>query len=237
VRKEAKIIAMLLLLFSIASHIWAQQTKPSVFEKLEFRIGAGGFWTNSNTIINYKPERFGVFTDFKSTGWSLMLDLEINDKIGFSTGFKTSPGQFSSDSVNYPTTTYPDQWTSINYDFQEWEIPLRFRYYISKGSIKPYLDISISINQFSRFTYSGTNYLPWVLEGEDFTIEEESKNNASYDVGGGVYIDLTDKISLALDARYQFAELYWRHRREIVIKRPVFGAGIYWKFKEKIYDR
>lgn len=238
-RKEAKFSCILLLLVSLSSSIWAQngEPTPSVFEKLEFRIGAGAFYTFSNTTINYKPERFGVFTDFRSTGWSIMIDLDINDKVGFSTGFKTSPGQFGSDSVNYPTILNPEQWTTLNYEFQEWEIPLKFRYYLGKGRIRPYLDISISLNRFSKFTYSGTNYLPWNLSGDDFVIEGESRNNASYDAGGGAYIDLTNKISLALDARYQLAELYWGYKREIVIKRPIIGASIFWKFKEITYDR
>lgn len=225
------------LIFINTSFLFSQgKPKPSVFKKMEIRLGAGAFWLTTDPEINYKPERFGSFEGFSSVGGQILIDIELNDKLGFTSGFKLSPGNIFADSVNYPTPARPEQWTRINYDFTEWEIPLRFRYYISKGKIRPYVDFSISLNRFYEFTYSGTNFTPFFLiEGEDFEEKGIPRNNASYDIGGGVYIDFGEKLSFMFDARYQLAELYWGFRREIVMQRPVIGAGFFWRLNETVW--
>lgn len=214
------------------------ETKPSVFKKMEWRVGAGAFWHDATPDINYKPERFGVFEGFNTIGGQFLFDIELNDRLGFTTGFKISSGNIFSDSVNYPTTRYPEQWTRINYDFTELEIPLRVRYYISTGKIRPFVDFSISLNRFLDFTYSGTNFVPFFFpppEGQDFSQAGEPRNNASYDIGGGLYVDLGKNLSLMLDARYQLAEYYWGFRREIVMQRPVISAAIFWRIRDTVW--
>lgn len=216
---------------------WSQsdpEPTPSVFKKVELRLGVGGFWHDSKPTINYTPESTGNFSGFTSTGYKIILDIVVNENLGFSTGFKTSPGYMHSDSVDYPIFGLGFQWKQIDYTFQEWEIPLRFRYYLTKGRIQPFIDGSISINRFSKFIYSGTSYEPrYFPEGIEFESEEVTRFNGSYEIGGGVYFHLTKKLSISLDARYQLAELYWRENvNELIFKRPVLGFGIFWSLKE-----
>lgn len=216
---------------------WAQnnpEVSPSVFKKVELRLGVGGFGHKIVPDLATNPERYAIFTGSSNIGWQVLFDLEINDKFAFSTGFKTSPGNIHSDSVNIPSSSYPDQRSVIDYDFQEWEIPLRFRYYFGKRKLHPYIDGSISINRFSSFYYSRSDYHPVSFpDGKHEKTKSRSKLNTSFDAGVGLHYELTTKLSIALDARYQLAELYWSYNgKEIILNRPIIGLGVFWKLKE-----
>lgn len=238
--KVQKLFSLFLPFLIFVSPLYAQISpaeKPSVFKKMEVRIGAGAFWHNSNPEINYKPERFSTFLGYSRGGWQLLFDLEFNDRFSISTGFKTASGDIFMDSTKYPATANLDSWTYIHYDFQEWEIPLRFRYYFGNGKLRPFVDGAISLNRFSRFTYRGITFRSFFApEGEAFTEEGIPRNNASYDLGGGVHLDLSNNFSLLLDARYQLAELYWGPTKEIVMQRPVLGMAILWRLNESVWQ-
>lgn len=236
----SKIIqAFFLLLFLVifSNFLSAQQSsqkKPSVFKEMEIHLGLGTYWARVNPEVQYDPERFNVFYDYDQWGIQFTVDVELNDKISFSTGFKRTSNTIQMDTSAFPPRSLNDRWSYFVYDFKEWEIPLRFRYIFSKKSIKPFLDGAISLNGLSQFSITGFRFnRSNPSGGDEFIYRGDPLNNASYDLGGGLYIDIGNKLTLMFDARYQLAEFFYISREPIQLKRPILGMSLYWTLIER----
>lgn len=209
--------------------------KPSVFKEMEIHVGMGTNWANVNPVVQYNPQRFNVFPRYNQWGIQFMVNIELNDRISISTGFKRTSNFIEMDTTEFVPRSLNDRWSYRVYDFKDWEIPLRFRYIFSQKSIRPFLDASISLNGLSQFSIYGFRFNrsnPSSTRDELF-LTGSPENNGSYDLGGGVYIDIGKKLSLMLDARIQLSEFFWISKEPIQLKRQIIGMSLYWNLLER----
>ena len=216
-----------------------------IFQNFDIRLGAGAFWQDNQPALPPLLE-FGhsAYTSSPSTGWALMLDFELNKKLGLSTGFKSSSTVFSADLSDlgiWASAGFP-YYRTLEFDMKSWEVPISLRFYFAREKkLRPYLDISMGINNLNYMKREGQYHDPQGIT-EDYTYLKDERTgwNLSYSGGGGIYYDISPFISVALDVRYQKAELYYFHSPdeqgsvstggreiEIAIQRPVIGFGIY----------
>ncbi|MEM8892418.1 MAG: outer membrane beta-barrel protein [Bacteroidota bacterium] len=216
-----------------------------IFQNFDIRLGAGAFWQdNQPDLPPLLTFGHSAYTSSPSIGWSLMLDFELNRKLGLSTGFKSSTTVFTADLSDlgiWSAAGFP-YFRTLEFDMKTWEIPMSLRFYFNREKrLRPYLDISMGVNNFHYFKRTGQYHDPQGIT-EDYTYnrEERTQWNLSYSGGVGLYYDISPIISVALDLRYQKAEMYYFHsvddtslgaenagELEIAIQRPVIGLGIY----------
>lgn len=232
------LLSMLIGCFFCWSPLSAQSSSDELepmLKRLQFRVGAGGFWHRSKPRFENKPDYgFGIYQGFQSLGWGIYLDLEANERWGFTTGFKASPGILHSDSVNTFSASRLDHYSTVDFTIREWEIPLSLKYYFIKGSIRPFAVFNMGVNGSSQFTVSGTHFHP-SESNEPFPFSEElrTKIHVSVDVGGGLSWKIRESLLLVLDARYQNATLVYRYNsRRLALIRPLIRAELYWQITE-----
>lgn len=240
-------LTLLLLLFSPSLYTQTEERGP-IFQKLSFRLGAGGFWqNNSPRIASLFIYGHDSYTGSSSLGWSVNLDIELNQQVGFSTGFRSSGATIAAnlDELGIWGEAIFPYFRTTGFDMKGWEIPMSLRLYFLKGKrIRPYVNLTVGINRMTYLQRAGEYVDPQEpSENYSYFFDEETQWNLSYAGGAGVYVDITDKLSFAVDLAYQRAELYYFHTNdefpntargngsllEFAILRPVASAGLYFE--------
>lgn len=206
------------------------EKKEPFFKQLELRLGTGGFWHKSTPHI---PSTFQVYQGFQSLGLGFYFELLLNDRAALTTGLKTSPGTLFSNSIGIETSNPLYRYDIVTWEFQEWEVPITFKYYFLNGKIKPFVLGNLGLNWSTRFTQFGTHINPLRPPyEEDFRNENiKTARSESFDIGGGVRIDLKENISLQVNGSYQASTLSYGgldgKLSYFNLTRPVIRAEIY----------
>lgn len=235
-KKFTQFILPLIFISLTSNFLFAQtsENKASVFKKMDIQLSVGAFWSHVDPDPKIAPEQHNVFSSYDQWGPQFMVHIELNDRLSFGLGYKRSSNFIQMDTTSISPRSLNNRWNYINYEFKDWEIPLRVRYIFSKKSIRPFLDASISLNGLSQFRQFGFYFdRSNPSGGNEFTQLGAPENNASYDIGGGLYIDIVKNVAIVLDARYQLAEFFWISKGPIQLTRMQIGLGLNWNLYEK----